>query len=52
MVDGIKSCREIKEAETSDLLVTHSPDEVVMNGQQDGLSGVGFGIGGLVCVEQ
>lgn len=52
MVDGIEGSGEIKEAKTGDFLMTHGLDEVVVNGQKDRLSGVGFGVGRLVCVEK
>lgn len=51
MVDGIEGCGEIEKAKTGDFLVTHSLDKIVMNGQQDSLGGVGFGVGRLVSVE-
>ena len=37
---------------TGDFLVTHGLDEIVMNGQQNGFSGVGFGVGWLEGVKQ
>ena len=45
MIDGVEGCGEIQKAKTGDFLVTHSLDEIVVNGQQDGFSGVGFGVG-------
>ena len=52
MVYGVKSGRQIKKAETSDLLTGDSTNEMVMKSQQSSFSGMEFSIGKLENVEE
>ena len=52
MINGVKSSRQVKKSETSNLLKTHSLNEVVMNRQKSSLSRMTFDVSRLERIEQ
>ena len=52
VIDGIEGSREIKETESSDLLLSHGFDDVVVNGEKCRFSGVVFSISRLKGVQK
>ena len=52
MIYGIKSSREVEQAEAGDLLMAYCCNEVVIKGQKSSFGGVIFGIGSLIRVVQ
>ena len=52
MVDGVKGSRQIKEAETGDMLARGGTDEMVVKSQESSFSGMVFGVGGLEHVKE
>ena len=52
VVDGVKGSRQIKEAETGDMLARGGTDEMVVKSQESSFSGMVFGVGGLEHVKE
>jgi len=48
----IKSSRYVKKSETSDLLMTYSSDDMIMNGEKSSFSRMMFDIGRLERIEE
>ena len=52
MIYSIKSSRHVKKSETSDLLSTHSLDDVVINRKKSSFSTMMFDVSRLERIEQ
>ena len=52
MINSVKGSRKIKKAQTSEFLIAHGPDYIVMDREQDRLSRVILSIGRLMLVKK